>query len=231
VDVQVHRVAATVVMLRTGVDGPEVLMLERPHDRGSFAGAWVFPGGSVDAADGLECVPRLRPDAAEEPAARRAAVREVREETSLALTEDSLTLVSCWTPPAVVPRRFRTWFYYAQAPEGEVVLSPQESIGFQWMRPASALALHAAGGLQLVPPTWVTLHALREEATVEEALNRARKATYRQYATRVYAPERGQVLLWHGDVAYDDDAQYTGDGPLHRLDTRTLPWQYTRTGP
>lgn len=227
--VQVHRVAATVVMLRTGVDGPEVLMLERPHDHGSFAGAWVFPGGGVDAVDGLDTTPGLRPDAGEEPAARRAAVREVREETSLNLSEDSLMLVSCWTPPAIVPRRFRTWFYYAQAPEGDIVLSADESIGFRWIRPASALELHAAGGLQLVPPTWVTLHALLEDASVETALVRARDAGYRHYATRVYAPERGQVLLWHGDAAYDDDTRFSGEGPQHRLDTRSLPWRYTRT--
>ena len=37
-------VAATVVLLRDATRGVEVLMIERP-DRGSFAGAWVFPGG------------------------------------------------------------------------------------------------------------------------------------------------------------------------------------------
>ena len=42
-------VAATVVLLRDGAGGLEVLMIERP-DRGSFAGAWVFPGGKLEDA-------------------------------------------------------------------------------------------------------------------------------------------------------------------------------------
>jgi len=43
-------VAATIVMLRDSAGGPEVLLIERP-DRGSFAGAWVFPGGKLQASD------------------------------------------------------------------------------------------------------------------------------------------------------------------------------------
>ena len=58
-----HPVAATVVLMRDGVDGVEVLLLERPHHRGSFAGAWVFPGGGVDEEDRLESDPA---DVAEE---------------------------------------------------------------------------------------------------------------------------------------------------------------------
>ncbi|WP_052368234.1 NUDIX hydrolase [Algiphilus aromaticivorans] len=45
------RDAATLVLLREGDDGPEVLLLER-HLRSDFAGgALVFPGGTVDAPD------------------------------------------------------------------------------------------------------------------------------------------------------------------------------------
>src|SRR6187399_1716754 len=67
-------VAATVVLLRDGDHGLEVLMIERP-DRGSFAGAWVFPGGKLDPGDG---------DPADEPAtALRAGTRETWEETGV----------------------------------------------------------------------------------------------------------------------------------------------------
>src|SRR5690606_9942576 len=45
------RPAATVVLMRDAPSGPEALLLRRPR-RSSFAGgAWVFPGGVVDAED------------------------------------------------------------------------------------------------------------------------------------------------------------------------------------
>ena len=51
------RPAATVVLLRDGGDGPEVLLLKRVRTSGFVPGAYVFPGGRVDADDsspGLE---------------------------------------------------------------------------------------------------------------------------------------------------------------------------------
>jgi len=36
--------AATVIVLRDGVDGPETLML-RKNSKIAFGGMWVFPGG------------------------------------------------------------------------------------------------------------------------------------------------------------------------------------------
>jgi 8-oxo-dGTP pyrophosphatase MutT (NUDIX family) len=45
------RPAATLMLVRDGVDGMEVLMLRRHPDAIFAADAWVFPGGAVDAAD------------------------------------------------------------------------------------------------------------------------------------------------------------------------------------
>ena len=45
------RPAATVIIVRDGVSGPEILMLRRSRRAGFFPNAWVFPGGRVDAAD------------------------------------------------------------------------------------------------------------------------------------------------------------------------------------
>lgn len=46
------RASATVVVVRDGAAGLEVLLLRRAETEGAQAGAWVFPGGIVDAADG-----------------------------------------------------------------------------------------------------------------------------------------------------------------------------------
>ena len=214
-DEGLHGIAATVVLLRDGADGLEVLLLERPHDRGSFAAAWVFPGGAVDPEDEA---------GSDEASARVAAVREVEEETGLAVSVSDLVTVSRWTPPAGIPKRMQTWFFYAPAVSGPVTLHPDEAIAFQWIRPADALSLHGAGELKLFPPTWVTLHELLGDASVSDALARGRAADLAEFVTRF----AGRMVLWHPDVAYDDDALLDAEGPRHRLDTASLPWVYTR---
>jgi ADP-ribose pyrophosphatase len=221
------RVAATVVLVRDGDHGLEVLLVERPSARGSFAGAWVFPGGSVDPEDWPAQHPEAEPD--EEHAARTAAVREVREETGLEVRPGDLVVASRWTPPSSAPRKFRTWFYLAPAPAGDIVLSPNECVDYVWLNPDAALARHAGGGLQLVPPTWVTLHGLVGIDTAAEALDPVRHAARQDFATHVIRMEDGAVMLWDGDVAYDDDTLFETDGARHRLDARTLPWLYTRS--
>jgi recombination protein RecT len=47
----VPRPAATIVLLRDGSAGPEALLMRRNRQSGFVPGAWVFPGGRVDAAD------------------------------------------------------------------------------------------------------------------------------------------------------------------------------------
>ena len=71
--------AATVVLLRDGVDGLETLMLRRNSKLAFAGGAWVFPGGRIDPED--------YPGGAARPttgavlaAARTAAAREAMEE-------------------------------------------------------------------------------------------------------------------------------------------------------
>ena len=46
------RPSATLVLLRDGAADMEVLLLRRGRQLSAFAGAWVFPGGATDPADG-----------------------------------------------------------------------------------------------------------------------------------------------------------------------------------
>ena len=63
------RLAATVILLRGGTDGLEVLLAQRNPQARFMGGAWVFPGGAVNAEDGDG-----------EPGRKAAAIRELREE-------------------------------------------------------------------------------------------------------------------------------------------------------
>ncbi len=98
--------SATVILLREGDGGVETLLVRRQPGTAPFAGAWVFPGGAIEAADGS-----AHPGDAWPEAARRAAVRELREEAGLDVMTHELVPFSCWTSPTVVPQRFRTWFF------------------------------------------------------------------------------------------------------------------------
>jgi 8-oxo-dGTP pyrophosphatase MutT (NUDIX family) len=216
--------AATAVVLRDSPDGPEVLMVERPSRSSSFAGAWVFPGGKVDPEDstGLSELGMQ----AEMEAARRAAVREVREETGLQLAPADLVPSAAWEPPAEAPRRFRTWFFLAPAPQTEVVLNEGELIGFQWLSPRDILRRHETGTMHLVPPTWVTLHSLLDFATVEEGLGAVRAREPEAYTSRMLTTiGEGKVIAWAGDELYVPGGK---PGGRHRLDMHALPWVYER---
>jgi 8-oxo-dGTP pyrophosphatase MutT (NUDIX family) len=231
--------AATVILLRDGADGLEVLMLERPG-KGSFAGAWVFPGGKVDPEDYLAA--EAEAEAGTEAgtavvhgqgrqlaAARVAGVRETFEETGLRLAGQDLVHLSNWVPRHSLVRRFQTWFFVAAAPAGEIRLNDGELAGFAWMSPSDALARHQSSTMQLVPPTWVTLHQLGGYATVAEAMAAARGAEPFDFESHVIDdPVTGQVIVWAGDEDYPGAGPAAGPGARHRLSTGSLPWRYER---
>ena len=80
------RPAATLIVARPAAPQFEVLLLRRPDTTRFAAGAYVFAGGGIDAADGAETLIDRLPPAAE-PAALAAAVRELFEETGLLLAD------------------------------------------------------------------------------------------------------------------------------------------------
>ncbi|MFK4730578.1 NUDIX domain-containing protein [Agromyces mediolanus] len=215
--------AATVVLLRDGELGLEVLLAERPHDRGSFRGAWVFPGGAVDDADAHGAA------IDDVESARRAAVRETREEIGIDVDPDELVAFSHWVPPMIAQKRLVTTFFAARMPDGEIRPAPEELVAVAWIRPGEALARHAAGAMTLWPPTWVTLHGLAAEASADAALARFRRRELHRFAGRF--DEAGTTILWQEDAAYlatdGDAASGIGtEGPRHRLVMTGLPWQY-----
>ena len=141
--------AATLILVRETANGPpELLMVERAGGMAFAAGALVFPGGRIDAAD-RELGDQLRMDAA-----TIAAVRETLEETAvpvalspapsaeqarsmqqslvadrpfsellgaqaLSIDGESLTPFARWVPRFHAVRRFDTIFFVARCPDGE----------------------------------------------------------------------------------------------------------------
>jgi 8-oxo-dGTP pyrophosphatase MutT (NUDIX family) len=170
---------------------------------------WVFPGGRIDAEDREGAV-----DA--EDAARRAAVREAAEECGLVVSAANLAWIAHWTPPAITPRRFATWFFVGPAPAGAVTIDGGEIHDSAWMKPADAMARRDLGEVELAPPTWITLHYLEQFTDVDTLLADAQAREPEVYETVIGRTDEGLVAMWSGDAGYDT-ADPTVPGPRNRL--------------
>jgi 8-oxo-dGTP pyrophosphatase MutT (NUDIX family) len=200
--------AATVVLLRDG-DGLEVLMLHK-NSSIAFGGMWVFPGGRIDPED--------YPETGDvDAAARNAAVRETLEEAGIAAEAEDFVWFAHWTPPPSTPKRFATWFFAARASDHAVSIDGGEIQNHQWLSPAAALMRHAAGEIDLAPPTWVTLYHFSRYADVDALLQGLGAAGPRYYETRLAKRADGvRVAMWAGDAGYEGwDAEAAG--ARHRL--------------
>lgn len=188
------RQAATVILLRGGADSLEVLLVKRNPAQRFMGGAWVFPGGAVDAAE-----------AEEDEAHRVAGVREVQEEAGITLPgPEALVTYSRWITPAQVKIRFDTRFFLAELPAGqEAVPDGHECVDAGWFTPARALEAFKAGDIELVFPTIKTLEQLREYGSAAEALAAAAARDVRPVEPRVVVEgERARVVL-PGEPGYD----------------------------
>jgi 8-oxo-dGTP pyrophosphatase MutT (NUDIX family) len=212
--------AATVLLLRDGALGLEILLMQRASQLAFHGGAWAFPGGRVDPGDlcGADAL----------AAARGAAVRETYEESGLVIAPEQLARFSHWTTPPGRTRRFATWFFLARAPtDREVVVDGVEMHAHQWLGPLAALAAHARGELELPPPTFVSLSVLARWAerapgggtracTADELLAFVHTQQPAMFVPRLRASPAGEVALYHGDAAYDG-GELDLHGPRHRL--------------
>jgi 8-oxo-dGTP pyrophosphatase MutT (NUDIX family) len=206
--------AASVVIVRDGGDGLEVLMVKRPPG-GNFGGYWVFPGGKVDKDDADPA------DTDEMARFRRAAAREAHEECQLVVTTDDIATISYWEPPPRADVRFGTWFFLAEHPGTEIVIDGDEIVAYEWVRPADGHQRRDEGDFDLAPPTWVTLETLRSFDRVADALAAFRALTSPfDYRTRLgHVDDEGDktmVAMWTGDAGYEPkDPEQAG--PRHRL--------------
>jgi 8-oxo-dGTP pyrophosphatase MutT (NUDIX family) len=185
------RPAASLILLRDGPGGAEVLLVQRNPEQRFMGGAWVFPGGGTRTDD-------------DGPAAT--ALRELEEEAGLKLPGDvELVPFARWIAPEQVSVRFDTWFFAAGAPpEAEPSVDGSECVDARWLRPADALAAHSRGELLLVFPTIKNLERLGETSSVAETLDAARRLPIVTTQPRVVVREGDAHVLLPGEPGYDD---------------------------
>jgi 8-oxo-dGTP pyrophosphatase MutT (NUDIX family) len=193
------RPAASVVLLRRGGKHSqralEVLLLKRSEEARFMPGVWVFPGGSLDAADGEE-----------EAGLRACALRELAEEAGIELDAgDELVPFTRWITPEVIATRFDAWFFLALAPAHT---PPQpdgvETTEARWFRPASALEAQEAGEIVLSFPTRRQLRWLSEFRTSDEAIAACRERTVEPILPKVVEDGPEPRVVLPGEPGYPD---------------------------
>ena len=267
------RAAATVLLLRDSEAGIEVLMTRRSGTASFAPGAYVFPGGQIDAADeaaahiaarrptqsGLQLTQAIaairegfeelgvllarhvdgRPVGAQDIASMdRSTTSPVSlvaqcEQRGLLLASDQVFTLAHWITDRDLPKRFDVPFLVARMPEGQTPTA-DESEQFEpcWVRPADALARHAAGSFFMIFPTVRTLQRLAAYASVDAVLQACAPQGGAEQPLWTSCPRAG--LLRGQDARYmDSDSPYgelalvCPDGQLlHALD-----WQSERAVP
>lgn len=217
--------AATIIVLRDGQAGPELLMLRRSQKASFFPHAWVFPGGRVDAADAKVRVRGAVDDLSDEriPFAV-AAVRECFEEAGVwlgggqpdadlrdalnarqATLEDAPTLIadldrleqwSWWITPEIEPRRYDTLFFNTALREDEL----RTPVSNDAVETVDNVWLRpeqalAATDFFLAPPTYLTLRELLPFSTAAEAVEAARARAIRPIMPVHSQDEAGRLII------------------------------------
>jgi len=193
------RPAASIVLLRRGGKHSqralEVLLLKRSEEARFMPGVWVFPGGSLDEADGPE-----------EAGLRACALRELAEEAGIELEAgEELVPFTRWITPELIATRFDAWFFLALAPAHT---PPQpdgvETTEARWFRPAEALEAQEAGELVLSFPTRTQLRWLAEFRTSDEAMAAYRERTLEPILPKVVEDGAEPRVVLPGEPGYPD---------------------------
>ena len=189
------RDAATVILLRGGDQGLEVLLVKRNPAQRFMGGAWVFPGGAVDAGEAGGDYPH-----------RVAGVRETAEEAGISLPgPEALVPYARWVTPAQIKIRFDTIFYLAELPDGqEARCDGEECVDAGWFTPRGALEAYRRGEIALVFPTIKTLEQLSAHATAADALAAARDNELAPVEPRVVVGDDGARVLLPGEPGYEE---------------------------
>ena len=179
------RPACTVIPVRDGDDGLELLLVQRNPEARFMGGAWVFPGGAVHEGE----------------TEAETAVREAEEEAALKLDGNTLVPFSRWITPRQVKVRFDTHFFVAPTPDdAEPRCDGEECVDLRWIGPAEALEAGRQDELSLVFPTIKHLESLLPYANAAEALDAARRRVVKPVEPEVVGEGDEQRIVLPDEV-------------------------------
>jgi 8-oxo-dGTP pyrophosphatase MutT (NUDIX family) len=141
--------------------------------------------------------------ARDEVAKDRRPFLDLIEELDLYLDLEALTVFAHWITPKMVPRRFDTWFYVAEAPEDQLAACDgSETVDAEWIQPLEALRLADLGERTVIFPTRMNLKLLGEAAGADDAVARARAREVVTVEPQVKMRDGERLLVLPADAGY-----------------------------
>lgn len=125
--------------------------------------------------------------------------------TSLGLKLDlgALALFARWITPAMMPKRFDTYFFVATAPADQLAACDGwETVDAEWIEPEEALRLGELGERKVMFPTRMNLQLLAESRGADVAIAAARARPSVAVLPVVQATEAGEVLAIPANAGY-----------------------------
>ncbi len=108
-----------------------------------------------------------------------------------------------WITPITAPRRFDTHFRICGLGTETVAVSDgHETVSAEWVRPADALEMGAAGTRNLLFPTRMNLTLLARASSVEEAIDQAVRRPLVTVLPRVEKRPEGVFIVLPPDAGY-----------------------------
>jgi len=195
------RPAATVLLLRDTPAGFEVLMTRRSATASFAPGAYVFPGGGIDAADAT----------AHAHAARRPT------QSDLHLTQAIAAIRESFEELGILLARHADGSAATQAD-----IAALEQFEPVWVRPVDALARHEAGQMFMIFPTIRTLQRLRHYGDVASVLQACAGGPLWTSCPRAGRLQGHEARYMEHESPYGELALVSPDGQIvHHLDWQT----------
>lgn len=127
--------------------------------------------------------------------ARDISLTELLAARGLVLRSDLLGPWSGWLTPAIEPRRYRTWFFVAELPPGQVTRDVStESAEVTWVGADAVVAGADRGEVAMLPPTYLTCLELAGHPTPAEVISAARGRTVEMFEPLVTQDAEGWTL-------------------------------------
>jgi len=144
---------------------------------------------------------------------RERAFSEFVEAEDLVLDSGALHVFSHWITPQGMPRRYDTWFFVAEAPEGHgYVHDDAETVASAWVRPNEAISAARRDEFQIIFPTMKNLEAIGRFDRAAGLLDVTGAASaVDAVEPRIVQDATGIRLLLPGDPGYDDAPELPDD--------------------